>query len=71
MNALVVSALVFDAVHIPTEISKGTMLLSALLGVFSIGYPSGLIWGYLYLRTRSVIPSTLWHAEMETLHICL
>jgi len=23
---------------------------------------SGLIWGYLYTRTRSIVPGVLWHA---------
>lgn len=62
LNALVVSALLFNAMHIPVVINNGATPLTALLGVFSIGYPSGLIWGYLYLRTRSVIPGIFWHA---------
>jgi len=62
LNALVVSALLFNALHIPIEIYNGASPLAALLGVFSIGYPSGLLWGYLYLRTRSILPGTFWHA---------
>jgi membrane protease YdiL (CAAX protease family) len=62
LNALVLSALLFNALHVPIEVANGTSRPVALLGVFSISYPSGLIWGYLYLRTRSIIPSTLWHA---------
>ncbi|HSL45402.1 MAG TPA: CPBP family intramembrane glutamic endopeptidase [Anaerolineales bacterium] len=62
LNALVVSALLFNAIHIPILMSNNATPLTALLGIFSIGYPSGLIWGYLYLRTRSIIPGMLWHA---------
>ena len=62
LNALVVSALFFNAIHIPIEVNNGASILEAASGIFSIGYPTGLIWGYLYLRTRSIIPGTLWHA---------
>jgi membrane protease YdiL (CAAX protease family) len=62
LNALVVSALLFNALHVPIEISRGVSPLMALLGILSIGYPSGLIWGYVYLRTRSIVPGALWHA---------
>jgi membrane protease YdiL (CAAX protease family) len=62
LTALVVSALLFNALHVPIEISRGTSPWMALPGIVSIGYPSGLIWGYLYLRTRSILPGTLWHA---------
>ncbi len=63
LNALVVSAILFNALHLPIEIYHGVPLLKALLGIFSTAYPTGLIWGYLYLRTRSILPGTLWHAS--------
>jgi membrane protease YdiL (CAAX protease family) len=62
LNGLILSALLFNALHVPIEMSHGASPLMALLGIVSIGYPSGLIWGYLYLRTRSILPGTLWHA---------
>lgn len=62
LNALVVSALLFNAIHIPIMMSSGATWLMAVLEIFSIGYPSGLIWGYLYLRTRSILPGVFWHA---------
>ena len=62
LNALVVTSILFNAMHLPIQIMNGTPLLQALLHIFAIGYPSGLIWGYLYMRTRSVLPGTLWHA---------
>ena len=62
LNALVVSALLFNAIHIPIMMSNGSTFLIAVLKIFSIGYPSGLIWGYLYLRTRSILPGVFWHA---------
>jgi membrane protease YdiL (CAAX protease family) len=71
LNALVLSALLFNVLHVPIEISRGTSPLMALLGVVSIGYPSGLIWGYLYLRTRSILPGMLWHAANGNLGFVL
>lgn len=62
LNALIVSALLFNAIHVPIMMSNGATLLMAVLKIFSIGYPSGLIWGYLYLRTRSILPGVFWHA---------
>jgi membrane protease YdiL (CAAX protease family) len=62
INALVLTSILFNAAHIPFSIANGTDALPALLGAFSISYPSGLIWGYLYLRTRTIIPGMLWHA---------
>jgi membrane protease YdiL (CAAX protease family) len=71
LNALVLSALLFNALHVPIEIANGASLPVALLGVFGIGYPSGLIWGYLYVRTRSIVPGTLWHAANGNLGFLL
>lgn len=61
LNALVVSALIFNAIHLPIEVANGRPLLGALADVFRISY-TGLIWGYLYLRTRSILPGMFWHA---------
>jgi membrane protease YdiL (CAAX protease family) len=62
LNALVVAALLFNATHVPAALVNGAAPLNALLDVISIGYPSGLIWGYLYMRTRSILPGMFWHA---------
>ncbi|NLG97156.1 MAG: CPBP family intramembrane metalloprotease [Chloroflexi bacterium] len=62
LNALVISALLFNAVHVPIEIRNGVPPLTAVLGIFCTDYPTGLLWGYLYLRTRSILPGMFWHA---------
>lgn len=62
LNALVVSALLFNAMHVPLDVTQGEPLLSAVLGIFRVDYPTGLLWGYLYLRTRSILPGLFWHA---------
>lgn len=61
INALVVSAIIFNMLHIPIQIANGNPVWMAILRTLSIGYPSGLIWGYLYLRTRSILPGVIWH----------
>jgi membrane protease YdiL (CAAX protease family) len=62
LNALVISALLFNAIHVPLEISQGEPWVNAVLGIFRSDYPTGLLWGYLYLRTRSILPGVFWHA---------
>jgi membrane protease YdiL (CAAX protease family) len=62
LNALVVSALLFNAIHVPLAISQGQPWPAALASIFRVDYPTGLLWGYLYLRTRSILPGVLWHA---------
>jgi len=71
LNALVVSALLFNALHVPIAVLQGASPLEAIAGVFSLAYPSGLIWGYLYLCTRSIVPGVLWHAANMNLGFVL
>lgn len=67
LHALVVSAWFFNAIHIPIELANGASWPVALAQVFSIGFPSGLLWGYLYLRTRSIVPGVFWHTAQMNL----
>ncbi|TYP57680.1 CPBP family intramembrane glutamic endopeptidase [Thermosediminibacter litoriperuensis] len=69
LNALVISSIIFSAVHVPSWVIKyNHSLWHAFLDIFSFGYQShSLILGYLYLRTRSVIPGILWHASVGIL----
>lgn len=71
LYALMVSSILFNAVHIPLNILHGVSPLMAVLDIFSIAYPSAIIWGYLYLRTRSILPGVLWHAANATLGFIL
>ena len=59
--ALILSSLLFNAAHIPVHIANGCGLGAALLAVLNLSFPSGLLWGYLYQRTRSIVPGTLFH----------
>lgn len=68
VNALVLSALLFNASHIPSYLANGSGWSGALLNVFSLICPTGLLYGYLYQRTRSIIPGALLHtASTNTL----
>lgn len=66
LNALVVTSLLFNALHIPSKIAGGQSVF-ILLDVFSLSFPSGLLWGYLYHKTRSVIPGALFHTAFGTI----
>lgn len=59
--ALILNSLLFNAAHIPSYIAQGSSVGAALLGVLSLSFPSGLLWGYLYQRTRSIVPGVLFH----------
>lgn len=61
VNALVLTSILFSAMHIPTRIAHGEPFLVVLLGVLNVSFPSGLLWGYLYQRTRSIVPGALLH----------
>lgn len=63
VNALVITSILFSAFHIPVHIHDGSDLLYELLNTFSVAFPSGLLWGYLYQRTRSIVPGMLFHAS--------
>lgn len=67
INALVITAILFNMFHIPSELASGMSVYQSLLSSFSIVYPSGLIWGYLYLKTRSIVPGIIWHASVSVL----
>jgi membrane protease YdiL (CAAX protease family) len=62
INALVITAILFQMFHIPSYLGKGMSIYQALLTSF-IFYPTGLIWGYLYLKTRSIVPGVIWHTS--------
>lgn len=66
-GALVATSLLFSIAHIPVHIANGSSPLLAVVGAFSISYPSGLLWGYLYQRTRSVVPGILFHESVGIL----
>lgn len=61
VNALVLTSILFNALHIPKNVAEGHSLPMALLGCLSAAFPSGLLWGYLYQRTRSIVPGVLLH----------
>ena len=74
--ALILTTILFNLVHLPTIIIQNhffslqvilqTILDCLFINTNAIGL-AGLALGYLYLRTRSVVPGTLWHAACNAL----
>ncbi|GFR34194.1 CPBP family intramembrane glutamic endopeptidase [Thermobrachium celere] len=58
INAMIFSSLIFQLIHLPIIIAMN----GSPIAVFCF-YPSGLVWGYLYIRTRNIIPGVLWHTS--------
>jgi membrane protease YdiL (CAAX protease family) len=66
-NALAISALLFSALHIPIEMwRRGSNPAWRIVAEHLAGQPTGLIWAYLFYRTRSVWPGILWHTSFTT-----
>ena len=64
-NALVVSALAFSLFHVPSALASGRSPALAVIGVFLPGLQlTGLTWGYLWYRTRSIWPGAIWHTSV-------
>lgn len=69
INAVVISAILFNVMHVPSYLAQGVSLYKIILYCLSMSYPTGLLWGYLYLKTRSVVPGIVLHASNGILGI--
>jgi membrane protease YdiL (CAAX protease family) len=67
--ALVITSILFSVIHIPSHLNSGASIFLTVANTLSLAQPTGLIWGYLYLRTRSVVPGALWHTANLNLGI--
>lgn len=67
INALIVVSLLFNMLHIPSNLVQGFNVYKALMISFGMLQPTGLIWGYLYLKTRSIVPGVIWHTSFGVL----
>jgi len=67
INALIVVSLLFNMLHIPSNLAQGSDVYKSLLMSFGMFQPTGLIWGYLYLKTRSIVPGVIWHTSFPIL----
>ena len=68
-NSLVVSTIAFGLYHVPSLVStKGIPIwLAVAVGLF--GALSGLVFGYLFYRTRSIWPGVIWHTSITGLGV--
>jgi membrane protease YdiL (CAAX protease family) len=63
-NSLAISTMAFGLYHVPSfVVGSGTPIWLALpTGLF--GALSGLVFGYLFYRTRSIWPGMIWHTSI-------
>jgi membrane protease YdiL (CAAX protease family) len=72
-HALVLTSVLFVFSHVPSIVARGVgpdwwMLLGASL-LTPGPQPTGLVWAYLFYRTRSIWPGVLWHTSFITLGV--
>jgi len=60
-DAIGLSAFLFGASHIPSALLQPD---TDSLGHLTLIYPSGIVWGYLWIRTRSLWACIIWHASI-------
>jgi membrane protease YdiL (CAAX protease family) len=72
--ALVLSSVLFTAFHIPSKVAHphglgGLPLWIVIPGLLltPTAEPTGLAWGYLFYRTRSIWPGAIWHTSTSIL----
>jgi membrane protease YdiL (CAAX protease family) len=60
--AIVASSLLFTLAHVPIQVwDRGDTPIWQIVARSLANQPTGLVWGYLCYRTRSVWPGVLWH----------
>ena len=64
-SAIVATVLLYSLLQVPAQLAaQGYDLILAAAGlVVTAGATAGLAWSYLFLRTKSLAPGTLWHAS--------
>ncbi len=63
-NSLAISSMLFGLSHVPSYLAAGISLGVALaIGLF--GLLPGLLFGYVFYRTRSIWPGAIWHTSIS------
>ena len=72
--ALVLSSVLFTGFHIPSVLAQPHSLGGVPAWIVIPGLlltptsePTGLVWGYLFYRTRSIWPGAVWHTSTSVL----
>lgn len=63
-NSLVVSTVVWSLSHVPSLVVGSGLPVWLAIPIGLLG-PNGLLWGYLYYRTRSIWPGVMWHTAIS------
>lgn len=62
-NSMVISSILFGVSHVPMYVATGFSLWLAL-GIALFGLGEGLLFAYLFYRTRSMWPGAIWHTSI-------
>jgi membrane protease YdiL (CAAX protease family) len=62
-NSMAISSIVFGLFHVPMLIARGNSLGLAL-GIALFGIGEGLMFAYVFYRTRSIWPGAIWHTAI-------
>jgi len=63
-NNLAVSTMLFGLYHVPSLVAGSHVPLWEALAVALFGGLQGLVFGYLFYRTRSIWPGAIWHTSI-------
>jgi membrane protease YdiL (CAAX protease family) len=63
-NSLTISTMVFGLYHVPSLVASSHLPPWEALLVAVFGALQGLVFGYLFYRTRSIWPGAIWHTSV-------
>lgn len=66
-NSLVVSTMAWGLLHVPFFVAGSHIPLWLAIPIGLFGTIQGLVFGYLFYRTRSIWPSAIWHTSISGL----
>lgn len=69
VTAIVLSSVAFSAMHIPIKLLQFPDAPAWQVVLGSLTSYTGLVWGYLFYRTRSIWPGVLWHTSYTVLGV--
>jgi membrane protease YdiL (CAAX protease family) len=68
-NSLAISTMLFGLFHVPSLVVGSHVPLWASVPTVLLGALPGLVFGYLFYRTRSIWPGVIWHTSITGLGV--
>jgi len=68
-NSLAISTMLFGLFHVPSLVVGSHVPLLAAVPITLFGALQGMVFGYLYYRTRSIWPGAIWHTSITGLGV--